>query len=144
MPSSGVVDPSQPTRRRDLPPLFFFGTLLVISGLALYFVGILFSVVRLILHLGEPFRTWNAAIVYFRSHPLVRRVIVVDNNSQDKTFDIATRAGARVVKETNPGYGSCVYRCFQEALDEDVELIVLCEGDMTFRANDLKKLLAYI
>ena len=204
MPSSGVVDTSQPTRRRDLLPLFFFGTLLVISGLAVYFVGILFSVVRLILHLGEPFRTWNAAIVWysgipstvglglvgldlalllpakrrhslskalepvghgkvvvaltayndeesigqavvdFRSHPLVRRVIVVDNNSQDKTFDIATRAGARVVKETNPGYGSCVYRCFQEALDEDVELIVLCEGDMTFRASDLEKLLAYI
>ena len=69
MPSSGVVDPSQPTRRRDLPPLFFFGTLLVISGLAVYFVGILFSVVRLILHLGEPFRTWNAAIVWYSGIP---------------------------------------------------------------------------
>ena len=44
-----------------------------------------------------------------------------------------------------PGYGRCVYRCFQEALaEESADLIVLCEGDMTFRAKDLEKLLAYI
>ena len=40
----------------------------------------------------------------------------------------------------------CVYRCFQEALaQKTVDLIVLlCESDMTFRAKDLEKLLAYI
>ena len=47
--------------------------------------------------------------------------------------------------ENKPGYGQCVYRCFQEALAaSDGQLIVLCEGDMTFRARDLDKLLAYI
>lgn len=84
------------------------------------------------------------AVLDFRSHPFVRRVIVVDNNSRDKTGEVAASAGARVVTETNPGYGRCVYRCFEEALNEDTDLIVLCEGDMTFRANDLEKLLAYI
>ena len=191
-------------RTKPSLPLFFFGTLLGLSGLALYVLGILFSIVRLALHLTEPFRSWNAAIVWysgvpitlglilaaldlvlllpakrrpsrrnnltpvvdrrvvvaltayndeqsieqavvsFRSHPLVRKVIVVDNNSGDKTQEKAAAAGARAVTETKRGYGHCVYRCFQEALREDTELIVLCEGDMTFRAQDLEKLLAYI
>ena len=85
------------------------------------------------------------AVADFRSHPLVKKIIVVENNSSDKTAEIARAAGAIVVTETNPGYGRCVYRCFQEALAEQTqELIVLCEGDMTFRAKDLEKLVAYI
>ena len=190
-------------RHRNLP-LFFYGTLLWMFGFAVYFGGILFSVVRLLLNLGEPFRAWNEALVWysgipctlgllltsadlalllplkrkqgrrellqpvhdrqvvvaltayndetsiadavadFRGHPLVRRVIVVDNNSKDRTAAVACEAGACVVTETSPGYGRCVYRCFQEALADGAELIVLCEGDLTFRAKDLEKLLAYI
>jgi glycosyltransferase involved in cell wall biosynthesis len=75
----------------------------------------------------------------------VQRVIVVDNNSRDRTSEAALRAGATVVVEDKPGYGRCVYRCFEEALaHSDDEVIVLCEGDLTFRANDIDKLLAYI
>jgi hypothetical protein len=85
------------------------------------------------------------AVADFRTHPLVERVIVVDNNSQDKTSERASAAGATVVLETRQGYGRCVYRCYQEALAQSsAELIVLCEGDMTFRAKDLEKLLAYV
>jgi len=203
--SGPVVANTSSTRRGDLIPLFFFGTLLVLFSAVQYFVGMLFSIFRLLLDVGEPYRTWNEAIVWysgipctlgillaaldlafllpakrmclrrkppepvfdrhvvvaltayndeqsigdavadFRNHPLVRRVIVVDNNSRDRTCDIATRAGAVVVTETMPGYGRCVYRCFQEALaEDDASLIVLCEGDRTFRAKDLEKLLAYI
>ncbi len=85
------------------------------------------------------------AVADFRSHPLVKKVIVVENNSRDKTAEVARAAGAVVVTEMNPGYGRCVYRCFQEALaEQDQDLIILCEGDMTFRAKDLEKLVAYI
>jgi GT2 family glycosyltransferase len=84
------------------------------------------------------------AVADFRDHPLVTSVIVVDNNSLDRTANVARDAGAIVVTETKPGYGRCVYRCFQEALAEGQELIILCEGDMTFRAKDIEKLLAYI
>ena len=80
----------------------------------------------------------------FRRHPSVDRVIVVDNDSRDATFDVARRAGASVVRESLPGYGRCVYRCLDEALQTGAELIVICEGDMTFRARDLEKLLAYV
>jgi hypothetical protein len=191
-------------RHREIP-LCFFGALLIVLGLAVYFSGIVFSVFRLVLNLGEPFRTWNEAVVWysgvpstlglvlvvadlvlllpgkrrrarveelppicdrqvvavltayndeksiagavedFRNHPAVRRVIVVDNDSQDTTAEVARRAGAYVVTEGRRGYGRCVYRCFQEALEEDdSELIVLCEGDLTFRAADLEKLFDYI
>lgn len=86
-----------------------------------------------------------AAVRDFVEHPRVRRVIVVSNNSRDRTMERAAAAGAHVVNEPRPGYGRCVYRCFAEALaDRDAELIVLCEGDRTFRAFDIDKLIAYI
>jgi hypothetical protein len=183
----------------------FYGSLSILLGLTLYFSGILFAIVRIVFHLGEPFRQINQAIIWysgmpfavglllvgldlglflpwkrgssrrrdhapvhdrrmvvaltayndeesigdavkdFLAHPLVARVIVVDNNSRDRTAECARNAGARVVTEAEPGYGRCVYRCFQEALlESDVTLIAICEGDMTFRARDLEKLVAYI
>jgi GT2 family glycosyltransferase len=71
-------------------------------------------------------------------------VIVVSNNSTDRTVERARNAGAIVHNEPTQGYGACVYRCFQEALAyEDTDLVVLCEGDLTFRADDLDKLYAY-
>jgi hypothetical protein len=87
----------------------------------------------------------GAAVKDFRAHPLVNRVIVVSNNSSDQTMERAAEAGAIVYNETNPGYGQCVYRCFQEALNcADAEIIVLCEGDCTFRARDIDKFMAYL
>ncbi len=81
----------------------------------------------------------------FLNHPKVARVIVVDNNSKDRTSEFAREAGAIVVLEEKPGYGQCVYRCYQEGLKyTDTELTLLCEGDMTFRAYDIDKFLAYI
>ncbi|WP_324808452.1 glycosyltransferase [Sphingomonas sp. LY29] len=84
------------------------------------------------------------AVADFLSHPLVRRVIVVSNNSSDRTFERAVEAGAITFNEINPGYGQCVHRCLREAAQfDDTEMVVLCEGDMTFRAYDIEKLLAY-
>jgi len=86
----------------------------------------------------------GAAVRDFREHPLVRRVIVVSNNSKDRTMEVAQAADAIAVNESRQGYGACVYRCCAEALHySDAEWIVLCEGDRTFRAFDLEKLAAY-
>jgi hypothetical protein len=85
------------------------------------------------------------AVRDFQSHPLVRRVIVVDNNSRDRTSQAAREAGAETIVEKQPGYGRCVYRALSEALQfSDTQLTLLCEGDMTFRAYDIDKFMAYI
>lgn len=85
------------------------------------------------------------AVADFLAHPLVKRVIVVSNNSRDRTFENAEAAGAITFNELQPGYGRCVYRCLSEAVrHEDTDFVVLCEGDRTFRAIDIDKLLAYI
>ena len=84
------------------------------------------------------------AVRDFAAHPRVKRVIVVSNNSQDATTERAQEAGAIVLNEERQGYGRCVYRCLSEAASfQDTELVVLCEGDMTFRAADLEKFIAY-
>lgn len=84
------------------------------------------------------------AVRDFLAHPLVERVIVVSNNSVDGTYCRAEAAGALTFNEPLPGYGRCVYRCLSEAaVFEDTEFVVLCEGDGTFRAYDIEKLLAY-
>lgn len=84
------------------------------------------------------------AVEDFAAHPLVERVIVVSNNSSDQTFERAEAAGAITFNETAPGYGRCVFRCLSEAVKfDDTEFVVLCEGDSTFRAYDIEKLLAY-
>lgn len=84
------------------------------------------------------------AVQDFLAHPKVKRVIVVDNNSRDRTSEVARRAGAIVVLETRPGYGNCAFRALTEGASySDTEATLLCEGDMTFRAYDIDKFLAF-
>jgi len=81
----------------------------------------------------------------FLSNPHVKRVIVVSNNSTDNTYQAAKDAGAIVFDEKKQGYGSCVWRCLKEGASyDDTDMVVLCEGDMTFRAYDVGKLIQFI
>lgn len=79
----------------------------------------------------------------FRAHARVREVIVVSNNSTDLTMQRAQAAGATVLNEPQQGYGRCVFHCLEEALTREGEIIIICEGDSTFRAYDIDKFLAY-
>jgi glycosyltransferase involved in cell wall biosynthesis len=84
------------------------------------------------------------AVEDFIKHPKVARVIVVDNNSKDETSAVAKEAGAICILEARPGYGQCVHRALSEGSQySDTELVLLCEGDMTFRSDDIDKFLAY-
>ncbi|CAN0487002.1 unnamed protein product, partial [Phaeothamnion confervicola] len=59
-------------------------------------------------------------------------------------FARAEEAGAVTFNEAAPGYGRCVFRCLSEAVRfTDTDFVVLCEGDSTFRAYDIEKLIAY-
>lgn len=85
------------------------------------------------------------AVLDFKNHPKVKRVIVVSNNSKDRTIQFAEEAGAIAYNEEKQGYGACVHRALTEgAKFEDTELTLLCEGDMTFKAYDIDKFLAYL
>jgi len=80
----------------------------------------------------------------FKACPYIHRVVVVDNNSRDNTRRAAWEAGAdEVVVETIPGYGACCMRALEEAA-KGADVVILCEGDMTFSASDAKKFLAYL
>ncbi len=80
------------------------------------------------------------ALIQSPGNPIVDELIVVDNNSHDRTGELAETAGARVVKEPKQGYGNALQRGLREA---DADYIVLCEPDGTFVAKDIVKLLAY-
>lgn len=81
----------------------------------------------------------------FLSHPNVKRVVVISNNSKDQTLEFAVESGAIAFNEVKQGYGACVYRALSEGVKfDDTELTLLCEGDMTFRAYDIDKFLAYL
>jgi glycosyltransferase involved in cell wall biosynthesis len=85
------------------------------------------------------------AVEDFHRHPKVKRVVVVDNGSKDRTAAIARDCGAVVLQEQRQGYGNCVFRALTEGANySDTELTLLCEGDMTFRAYDIDKLLSFL
>jgi len=75
------------------------------------------------------------------SKPYVDEIVVVDNNSTDKTVSIAKQSGAKLVNEKKQGYGYAIRRGLKEAKGD---IIILTEGDNTFIGNDMKKLLVYI
>ena len=80
------------------------------------------------------------AVADFLAIPAVDEVVVVDNNSRDRTAELAAGAGARVVRETAQGYGWALRRGLREAKGD---YIILSEPDGTFIGRDVLKLLAY-
>ena len=71
---------------------------------------------------------------------VVDEVIVVDNNSRDRTAEEAAATRARVVRETAQGYGHALRRGLREATGD---LVIMAEPDGTFVGRDVLKLLAY-
>jgi len=60
---------------------------------------------------------------------MVDEVIVVDNNCTDRTSEVATAMGAKVVKEPKPGYGAAYKTGFRAASGD---IIVAMDGDATY------------
>jgi len=55
-------------------------------------------------------------------------IVVVDNGSRDRTAEIASAAGARVVKEPVAGYGRA-FRAGLRAISPRCEIVVFLDGD---------------
>src|SRR5712691_5259326 len=58
-------------------------------------------------------------------------IYVYDNNSTDRTAEVARAAGAQVRRETHQGKGNVVRRMFS---DVDADIYVLVDGDGTYDA----------
>ena len=76
----------------------------------------------------------------FLSLPEVDQVIVADNSSSDNTAELAAAAGATVVQESRRGYGYASQAALQAATSD---YVIIVESDCTFRAEDVRKFLAY-
>src|SRR5678815_2650829 len=59
---------------------------------------------------------------------LADEIVVVDNGSKDRTAEVATAAGARVVKESIPGYGRA-FRAGLRSISPECEIVVFIDGD---------------
>jgi hypothetical protein len=66
-------------------------------------------------------------------------IYVYDNNSQDRTAEIAAARGAVVRKETRQGKGNVVRRMFA---DIDADIFVMVDGDDTYDAASARKLVS--
>jgi hypothetical protein len=66
-------------------------------------------------------------------------VLVVDNGSTDRSAEIASAAGARVIQERRRGYGQAYLRGFSEARGD---YIVMGDADDTYDFSNLDPLIA--
>jgi len=69
---------------------------------------------------------------------LVDEIVVVDNNSSDRTSEVARSYGARVVLETTQGYGAAYKAGFRAATGD---IIVTMDGDGTYSRSFIPVLL---
>ena len=68
----------------------------------------------------------------------VDEVIVVDNNSTDRTSEVATALGAKVVREQVRGYGRSYKRGFAETTSD---LIITLDGDHSYPVDAISYLI---
>ncbi len=78
-------------------------------------------------------------VAEFRAALPQAAVYVYDNNSSDRTVEVATAAGATVRRERIQGKGAVVRRMFA---DVDADIYVMADGDATYDAASAPALIA--
>jgi glycosyltransferase involved in cell wall biosynthesis len=76
----------------------------------------------------------TAALDAMRSAGIDGEVVVADNASEDRSAELATAAGARVVHEPRRGYGSAYLAGFAAARGK---YIVMGDADLTYDFNEI-------
>lgn len=73
---------------------------------------------------------------------LVRRVIVADNGSRDRTAEVARAAGAEVVREPRRGYGAACLRALAHLASDPPDVVAFLDGDHSDHPAELSLVLA--
>jgi glycosyltransferase involved in cell wall biosynthesis len=72
----------------------------------------------------------NISEIVNKSKKYANGVIVYDDGSTDNTFELATAAGATVIKSPkNTGYGSAIRALFQAAREQNADIMVTLDSD---------------
>lgn len=66
--------------------------------------------------------------------------IVIDNNSTDKTAEVARSAGATVIHESKTGKGNALATGFR-AVTADTDFVVMIDGDNTYKPEEIPRLI---
>ncbi len=74
---------------------------------------------------------------------LVREVIVCNNNSKDNTAEVAQKAGATVVLQTQKGYGSACLKGMEHIQNKEVkpDIVVFLDADYSDHPEELADLI---
>jgi len=80
-----------------------------------------------------------SALAALRTGGLEGEVLVVDNDSDDRSAELAERAGARVILEPRRGYGSAYLAGFAAAKGA---YIVMADADLTYDFNEIPRFVA--
>ena len=68
------------------------------------------------------------------------QALVIDNNSTDKTAEVARKAGAIVIPEKRKGKGNAMRAGFN-AIEDDVDYVIMLDGDNTYRPSEMHRML---
>lgn len=72
--------------------------------------------------------------------PPVRRVVVADNGSRDRTAAVALENGAEVVYERERGYGAACLKALEHLAADPPDIVVFLDGDYSDYPDELPKL----
>jgi len=76
--------------------------------------------------------------------PPVRRVVVADNGSTDRTPHVAEEHGAEVVRESERGYGAACLKALAHLAEDPPEVVVFLDGDYSDHPDELPLVVAPI
>ena len=71
----------------------------------------------------------------------VRRVIVADNGSTDRTAEVARQNGAEVVHESERGYGAACLKALAHLAADPPDIVVFLDGDYSDHPSELPSLI---
>lgn len=86
-------------------------------------------------------KTIKKVVEDFKKELPEAKIYVYDNNSTDKTAEVAKEAGAIVRYETKQGKGNVIRTMFREI---DAQSYIMVDGDDTYPAESAKEMVDYI